>query len=151
MQLCPDAAAEAPHTGSGKERKLASFTREKTKLDDVAERFESREGHFNKVFLATEEEEIYSMVNISFAQAALGADLLYVDQKRIRGYQKRDPQIRERLQPPLGERMALGEKYLYIIWCLSRCGALINNVYCGSFEIARRLREGRGEQFRSLP
>ena len=146
MQLCPDAAAEAPHTGSGKERKLASFTREKTKLDDVAERFESREGHFNKVFLATEEEE-----TLAAFRAALGEDLLYVDQKRIRGYQKRDPQIRERFQPPLGERMALGEKYLYIIWCLSRCGALINNVYCGSFEIARRLREGRGEQFRSLP
>ena len=146
MQLCHDAAAEAPHTGSGKERKLASFTREKTKLDDVAERFESREGHFNKVFLATEEEE-----TLAAFQAALGADLLYVDQKRIRGYQKRDPQIRERLQPPLGERMALGEKYLYIIWCLSRCGALINNVYCGSFEIARRLREGRGKRYRSVP
>ena len=146
MQLCPDAAAEAPHTGSGKERKMTGFTREKTKLDDVAERFESREGHFNKVFLATEEEE-----TLAAFQAALGADLLYVDQKRIRGYQKRDPQIRERLQPPLGERMALGEKYLYIIWCLSRCGALINNVYCGSFEIARRLREGRGKRYRSVP
>ena len=67
MQLCPDAAAEAPHTGSGKERKMTGFTREKPN------------------------------------------------------------------------------------WTLSRCGALINNVYCGSFEIARRLREGRGKRYRSVP
>ena len=105
-----------------------------------------REGHFNKVFLATEEEE-----TLAAFRAALGEDLLYVDQKRIRGYQEGDPQIRERLQPPLGERKAWGEKYLYIIWCLSRCGALINNVYCGSFEIARRLREGSGKRYRSVP
>ena len=64
-----------------------------------------REGHFNKVFLTTEEEE-----TLAAFRAALGEDLLYVDQKRIRGYQEGDPQIRERLQPPLGERKAWGEK-----------------------------------------
>ena len=116
-------------------------------LDELIERVTMirTEGHFSKVFLATEEEE-----SLAAFQSAMGEDLLFVEQKRIRGYKMGDPLIWKRLRPPRGERMAWGEKYLYILWCLSHCESLVYNVYCGAVEMALRLKEGRGEQYRLI-
>ena len=104
----------------------------------------SNEG-FRKVFLATEEEE-----TLSVFRAAMGENLLFVDQKRVRGYKKGDPLIYADLQPPVGKRTDWGEKYLYILWCLSRCGSLVYNLDCGAVEMATRLKEGRGERYRLM-
>ncbi len=104
----------------------------------------SKEG-FRRVFLATEEEE-----TLAVFRAALGEDLLFVDQKRIRGYKMGDPLIYKTLQPPLGERKDWGEKYLYILWCLSRCGSLVYNLDCGAVEMAGRFKKGRGERYRLM-
>ena len=116
-------------------------------LDKLIEQVSSirTEGHFSKVFLATEEEE-----SLEAFRTAFGEDLLFVDQKRIRGYKDGDPLIWERLLPPMGERMAWGEKYLYILWRLSCCEALVYNLNSGAVDIARRLKEGRGEQYRFM-
>lgn len=98
---------------------------------------------FRKVFLATEEEE-----TLSVFRAALGEDLLFVDQKRVHGYKKGDPLIYLHLQPPVGKRTDWGEKYLYILWCLSRCNSLVYNMDCGTVEISLRLKKGQGERYR---
>ena len=98
---------------------------------------------FRKVFLATEEEE-----TLSVFRAALGEDLLFVDQKRVHGYKKGDPLIYLHLQPPVGKRTDWGEKYLYILWCLSRCNSLVYNMDCGAVEISLRLKKGQGERYR---
>ena len=79
---------------------MTGFTREKTKLDAVAERFESREGHFNKAFLATEEEE-----TLAAFRAALGEDLLR-DRAAAQGMQRRAiplPALRQFCRAP-GQR-----------------------------------------------
>lgn len=93
---------------------------------------------FNKIFIATEDNTIFSAFKDRFKNK-----LMYIEQKRVKNLGGDRKLIGELLNIEKGEREKFGQTYLLITYCLSCCDALVYNIASGGFYLANKWRKKR--------
>lgn len=95
----------------------------------------TEEDGFDRIFLATEDEVVFSAFKNAFKNK-----LIYIEQRRVSNLGEQRKLVGELLNIKKGEKEKFGQTYLLITYCLSYCNAFIYNIASGGYYLANKWR-----------
>ena len=103
-------------------------------------------GAFECVYLASEDQDLFGAFAKEFS-----SQMFFTPQKRVSYAPGRCTGIDVSKHPAIeaGQREAFGERYLFILYCLSHCAYITATMSCGATSVAPRLALSRGRSVRS--
>lgn len=100
-----------------------------------------REQDFQRIFLATEDEDVFR----TFMSSELAGRISFVDQPRVRYNPARERYLSDIYKEENRDGYRDNLRYLGIIYILSKCSALLTSADCGAFRVAEGLNNHRYE------